>query len=132
MTATRRPTMTSLYLSSHYTTGKRTDCQDDTLCSLTVVPFSISLGTEGFLLHTCTLSSSKTNLQWNLKHTASTWHRMNKISSLITCKRSTVGNKSLPFLTAGPRRNCKRGHTSQRTLLCGTLKSMFLLIPLPF
>lgn len=71
--------------------------------------------TEGFLLHTNALFQQN-HLQWNLKSTASSWPRMNKISSLETCKRSTVGNKSLPFLIVGPRRSCKRGHTSQRAL----------------
>lgn len=53
--------------------------------------------TEGFLLHTNALFQQN-HLQWNLKSTASSWPRMNKISSLETCRRSTVGNKSLPFL----------------------------------
>lgn len=118
MTATRHPTMTSLYLSSHYTTGKRTDCQDDTQHLCVPLPGAIlhQPETEGLLL-----LFQQNHLQWNLTCTASTWHRMNKISSLPTCKRSTVGNKSLPFLIAGPRRTCKGGHAHQRALFLRSL-----------
>lgn len=93
--------------------------------SMSVFPYCDAIQhqpeTEGFLLHMYALFQQN-HLQWNLKCTASTWPRMNKISSLRTCKRSTVGNKSLSFLIVGPRRTCEGGHASQRLLFLRSLR----------
>lgn len=73
MMAVRHPTMTSLYLSSHYTTGMRTA---STMCSILVPPCCSSVQhqrkTEGLLL--CVHSSSKTTWH-NLKMHSQPLHR---------------------------------------------------------
>lgn len=71
MIAVRHPTMTSLYLLSHYTTGMRTA---STMCSILVPPCCGTVQhqckTEGLLL--CVHSSSKT-----------TWHRTWKCTASL-------------------------------------------------
>lgn len=73
MIAVRHPTMTSLYLLSHYTTGMRTA---STMCSILVPPCCGTVQhqckTEGLLL--CVHSSSKTTWH-NLKMHSQPLHR---------------------------------------------------------